>query len=171
MKKFFLLSLLATTTIETWTMKNTRNHETMTVKKIGRRGAPKTFLLCALDTEKKEKGFFYCKPECRIWFNVAEKWRLSSACTTHYSHCLLQCECFFPFFKPKTDVEKNWKPEIFKFAFFSFLFCRLSYVKFRLVLTTWKSSDGGFGVKDWGHDKKVSNFMKVSWEPLVEVYI
>ena len=106
--KSFLLSLLATTTtIETWTMKNTRNHETMTVKKIGRRGAPKTFLLCALDTEKKKKGFFYYKPECRIWFNVAEKWRLSSACTTHYSHCLLQCECFFLFFKPKTDVEKT----------------------------------------------------------------
>ena len=108
MKKFFLLSLLATTTtIETWTMKNTRNHETMTVKKIGRRGAPKTFLLCALDTEKKRRASSTVNPNAGFDLMWPKNGGFPPLAlhTTHIVCCNANASSLF--FKPKTDVEKN----------------------------------------------------------------
>ena len=97
--------------------KHTRNHETMTVKKIGRRVPLKLFFYVHWILRKKQKPFI--PRECRIWFNVAEKWRLSSLFLQSCTDCLLQhkCECFV-FSAKNWRRKKGWKQDLLlKFAF------------------------------------------------------
>ena len=99
--------------------KHTRNHETMTVKKIGRRVPLKLFFYVHWILRKKQKKKPFIPRECRIWFNVAEKWRLSSLFLQSCTDCLLQhkCECFV-FSAKNWRRKKGWKQDLLlKFAF------------------------------------------------------